>query len=186
MTKTWNSKRRRFLQTAVATGLAAGTVACSTEKSRFRFLTLKEAETAAAICDRLIPPDEFPGAAAAGAVDYIDLQLDGHLRKYRQAYRTGLAGVNAASQAKYGTRFATLQEERRSELLKLIEAGKASGAWTGQREFFALILAHTMQSYYGDPRHGGNREEVGYRSIGLPAVPVRGRSQHDLTAPRNS
>jgi gluconate 2-dehydrogenase gamma chain len=176
-------QRRRFLQAALAAG-AGGAISCSGEKSRWRSLRIAEAETAAAICDQLIPEDEFAGAAAGGAVDYLDRQLSGHLRKYRQLYRTGLAGVEDASREKYRTGFVLLAPAQRLQLLKLIEKGNAPApGWdaAAQRQFFAAILSHTMQSYYGDPRHGGNRDGVGYRSIGLTLTPVRGRSKHDVT-----
>ena len=182
--KPWNPKRRQFLQAAVAAGATAGTVSCSGEKSRWRFLRTAEAATAAALCEQLIPSDEFAGAAAAGAVDYIDRQLSGHLREYRQLYHTGLEGVDRSSLEKYGTRFKLLAPAQQVELMGLIEKGNApASGWSAasQRRFFAAILSHTMQSYYGDPRHGGNRDGVGYRSIGLAVTPVRGRSQHDLT-----
>src|ERR1035437_390757 len=179
--KPWNPKRRQFLQAAVAAGAAAGTVSCSREKSRWRFLRAAEAATAAAICEQLIPSDEFAGAGDAGAVDYIDRQLSGHLRESRQLYQTGLEGVDRSSLEKYGTRFRLLAPAQQVELMRLIERGSApESGWSAvsQRRFFAAILSHTMQSY---SRHGGNRDGVGYRSIGLAVTPVRGRSQHDLT-----
>ena len=37
------------------------------------------------------------------------------------------------------------------------------------KEFFDLILAHTMQGFYGDPRHGGNRDAVSCL-MGKPAT----------------
>ena len=70
-------------------------------------------------------------------------------------------------------RFAALSAQQQVELLKATEKVKDL--------FFALILAHTMQSCYGDPWHGGNRDGIGYRSLGIPLTPVRGRSKHDLT-----
>jgi gluconate 2-dehydrogenase gamma chain len=48
------------------------------------------------------------------------------------------------------------------------------------RHFFNLVVSHTMQSYYGSPRHGGNREYVSWRMLGVPPVPARGRQQHNL------
>ncbi len=51
------------------------------------------------------------------------------------------------------------------------------------KQFFDLILSHAMQGYYGDPRHGGNREAAGWRMLGIPATQVRGRDQYDLTKP---
>jgi gluconate 2-dehydrogenase gamma chain len=183
MARKWNPKRRRFLEAAAAGGLSAPVISCSGEKNPWRCLKVAEADTAAAFCDELIPPDVFAGAASAGAVEYIDRQLSGHLRQHRQAYRSGLAGVEQASMAKHGKKFSALTPEQRIDLMKLIEKGGAEAeSWKAadQREFFRLILAHTMQSYYGDPRHGGNRDEAGYRSIGVPATLVRGRSQHDI------
>ena len=39
----------------------------------------------------------------------------------------------------------------------------------------------TVEGGEGDPRRGGNRDGIGYRSLGIPLTPVRGRSKHDLT-----
>ena len=173
MSKVWNPKRRRFLEAAAGAGVAGPLISCSASNSPWRCLTVEEGETAGAICDRLIPADEFPGALWAGAVRYIDIQLCGHLRQHREAYRQGLAAVDQASRKQHGQAFAELSPQQQDQLLKAAEKAKDP--------FFSLILAHTMQSYYGDPRHGGNRDGIGYRSLGIPLTPVRGRSKHDLT-----
>ena len=34
--------------------------------------------------------------------------------------------------------------------------------------FFDLLLTHTRQGFYGDPRHGGNRDLVSWKMVGLP------------------
>ena len=184
MRKTWDPKRRRFLEAAAAAA-AVPAISCSRSSSSWRFFTDTEADTARAVCDCLIPPDEYPGAGWAGAVNFLDIQLTGHLRKHAPVYRAGLAAVDRAARARYGEAFSRLDTARQVEFLKAIEKGKAGGGWapTEQQQFFALILAHTMQSFYGDPRHGGNRDEVGYRMLGIPATPVRGRSKHDIQQP---
>lgn len=170
-----STRRRRFLGAAVAAGVAGSAVSCGCSKSPWRVLTLEEGETAAAVCERLIPSDEFPGAAWAGAVTFIDRQLDGFLRKYRKDYAKGLAAFDQAARERLGKPFAALPPAQQVEILKAAEKAKDP--------FFALILSHTMQSYYGDPRHGGNRDQVGYRALGIPATPVRGRSRHDIGNP---
>jgi gluconate 2-dehydrogenase gamma chain len=38
-----------------------------------------------------------------------------------------------------------------------------------------------MQGFYGDPRHGGNREYASWRMLGVPVAPIRGRQLYDLT-----
>lgn len=175
MPRKWNPRRRRFLEAAVTAAAAAPVISCSREKTPWRALTAAEAATLAAICDRIVPPDEDPGAAWAGAVQFIDLQLSGHLKKLKGLYRRAL-GLLAG--------FGDYPPARQVEILTQLEKGKAPGAgWQpGEaREFFNAVRAHTMQSFYGDPRHGGNRDMVGYRMLGIPVTPVRGREQHDLT-----
>lgn len=176
-------RRRRFLQIA-ASAASAAAVSCGGRGSPWRVLTAEEGETANAICDRIIPADHDPGAAAAGAVNYIDRQLDGSLRKYRRAYRDGLAGIDQASQAQFGKRFAALAPDQRDWLLAAIDACNApASAWKPAKAklFFDLIRDHTLQSFYGDPRHGGNREYASWLMLGVPPTPVRGRLQYDLT-----
>jgi gluconate 2-dehydrogenase gamma chain len=185
MRKTWDPQRRRFLAGAVGAATLPA-ISCSNAKSPWRCLTAAEGEALQAICECLIPTDEYPGAAWAGAVKYIDIQLYGHYRKHRSTYRSGLDALDRVSREKYGQPFPALDSARQVELLKAVERGQVpASAWkpANQQRFFGLVLTHTMQSYYGDPRHGGNREQIGYRMIGVSATPVRGRSRHDLTAP---
>jgi gluconate 2-dehydrogenase gamma chain len=49
-----------------------------------------------------------------------------------------------------------------------------------KRAFFELVREHTMEGYYGSPRHGGNRDAVSWRMLGLDEPPLRGRAQYDL------
>jgi len=175
----WNPGRRKLLTSAV---LAAPAISCSRQQSPWRYLSAAEGEIAGAVCECLIPTDEFPGAAWAGAVNFIDIQLCGYLRKHRGIYREGLHALEACSHQAHGRPFTQLGPEQQVELLRSVEKGTAPATvWKAarQKEFFKLILAHTQQSYYGDPRHGGNRDGVGYRSVGISATPVRGRAQND-------
>ena len=183
MARHWNPRRRRFLEMAAAAAAGGAMISCSGSRSPWRFLTPAEAEIAGAVCDRLIPNDEFQGALWAGAVRFIDLQLYGHFRQHRSLYRQGLQALDRVSREVYASPFATLPAPRQVELLKAVEAGTAAAPqWpaAAQSQFFRTILTHTMESYYGDPRHGGNRDGVGYRSIGLSTTPTRGRSRHDI------
>jgi gluconate 2-dehydrogenase gamma chain len=43
------------------------------------------------------------------------------------------------------------------------------------KPFFDMLVAHTMQGFYGDPRHGGNRERASWKMLGVASPPVRGR-----------
>lgn len=162
-------KRRQFLEIGLTVTSSGALVSCgrSGGKVYWRFFTAQEARTVDAICEQIIPADAHPGASQAGVVRFIDLQLSKHYRRYRDAYRKGIAGVEAASRGRFGRPFTELPIEQQTEVLTQIEEKDP--------EFFALIRAHTMQGFYGDPRHGGNRGEASWRMLGLPDPPVRGR-----------
>jgi gluconate 2-dehydrogenase gamma chain len=179
-----NLRRRRFLQLG-ATAAAAGTaVSCNHERSPWRFLTVEEACTLEAVCERIVPADQDPGARAAGVVTFIDRQLVGFHKPFQPDYRRGLSGVDQSSAALFGARFADLAADRQTAVLTAMEKNKAPGEiWkqTPARGFFDTVLAHTMQGFYGDPRHGGNRDYASWRMLGIPHPPVRGRAHYDFT-----
>jgi gluconate 2-dehydrogenase gamma chain len=162
-------KRRRFLGAGLSATAAGVLASCGRTGGgpHWRFFTAAEASAVDAICERIIPADKDPGARQAGVVNFIDLQLTKHHRRYQGAYRKGIAGVDAVSRKRFGKPFAELPSERQIEVLTDVENNDA--------EFFGLIRTHTMQGFYGDPRHGGNRGAVSWKMLGLPFPPVRGR-----------
>ena len=169
--------RRGFLKTG-ATAAAATVVACGKPASRWRTLTEDEARTLAAACDQIVPPDQDPGAAEAGAVEFVDRQLATRRKKDLPLWRAGLRGLDATSRRLHGRAFAELPLDAQTALLREVErgAGEASD-WGGvdPAEFFGRLRAFTMMSFYGDPRHGGNKDRVSWKMLGVPDPPVRGR-----------
>lgn len=155
--------RRRFLKASLAAGAS---VSCTPRKGAGQFFTDGEARLVAAVADCIIPPDQDPGASAAGVVDYIDRQLTRRFKEHQEVYRRGLAVLEER-------RFLDLGAEQQVALLAEFEKGP-------QRAFFDLILNHTMQGYYGSPRHGGNRDAVSWRMLGVPDPPLRGRHHIDF------
>ena len=184
MRPVYKFSRRKFLEAATAAAATIGTCAgCAGPRTPWRFLTVDEARTLAAICDQIIPPDEDPGAAWAGVVSYVDRQLCGALRHLRNLYRQGLLAVDGSSRTLYGVDFADLSAAKQIELLTLLESGRAPGqAWKeiSSAEFFGHLVDHTMQGFYGDPRHGGNREAASWKMLGLPYPPIRGRFHENV------
>jgi gluconate 2-dehydrogenase gamma chain len=163
--------------TAVATA-AGPLVSCTGTGTPWRCLSEDEGRTLAAICERIIPADQDPGAAWAGVVTFIDRQLAGPYRRFRKTYRWGLAGTNATSLATFGKPFTAVTPEQQDAVLQSMEKGQARGeGWqqVSAKSFFDLVVSHTMQGFYGDPRHGGNRERVSWKMLRLPYPPVRGR-----------
>ena len=105
-------------------------------------------------------------------MNFIDRQLTGPYRRQQARYRGGLAEIDQASIGKFGKAFAALQPEQQTALLESL-TGSA-------KRFFSTVIAHTMEGYYGAPRHGGNRDAVSWRMLGLDEPPLRGRAQYDL------
>jgi len=168
------SLRRRSLLGAGLVAAAGTAISCTAGRnaSPWRFFTAAEARTLEAICAQLIPADRDPGAKEAGVVNYIDLQLSLRFGKHRLAYRQGLAAVDAASLARFGNPFVSLAPERQIEVLAAVERDS--------KAFFDLLLAHTRQGFYGDPRHGGNRNMASWKMLGLPYPQVRGREHYGV------
>ncbi len=170
--------RREFIKTAAAAAVVAGGTACSSNRSPWRFLRVEEARTLAAVCDCIIPADADPGAEWAQAVNYIDIQLCGYFRQFRNPYRDGIKSLESTARQQYGKTFSDLVTGEQTAILAHFEKGSAPKevlSTEEQKAFFELVLAHTMQGYYGDPRHGGNRDRVSWKMVGLSYPQVRGR-----------
>lgn len=136
----------------------------SAAASAHSFFTPEEAGITGAICQQIVPPDEYPGAKESGAVEFIDGILSGPMgRFYRPSYRNGLAKIENVSHERHGKGFAALPWGDQTRILHDVESGAAAGA-DGKR-FFTLIVQHTMEGYYGDPGDGGNRGGASWRMI---------------------
>ncbi|HUO30710.1 MAG TPA: gluconate 2-dehydrogenase subunit 3 family protein [Bryobacteraceae bacterium] len=150
--------RRKF----IAAGLAGTAAGCAHGKSPWRFLSVAEARTLQAACAQIVPEDRDAGAVRADVVAFIDRQLSGFYKPLRKTYRQGIAAI--------GYDFASLPFAAQLAKLREIEKNPET------KPFFDLLVAHTMQGFYGDPRHGGNRERVSWKMLGVAAPPVRGRA----------
>jgi gluconate 2-dehydrogenase gamma chain len=150
----------------------------------WRFFKTDEAATLDAICERIIPADQDPGASAAGVVNFIDTQMSGPFRRFQKTYRHGVIAVNQLSLRQFQKRFVELAPERQDAVLSAMEHNKVPpDVWDSAqaRLFFDMVINHTLQGFYGDPRYGGNREAVSWAMLGVPLIPIRGRQQYDLT-----
>ena len=175
--------RRRFLRAAATAAAACSIPSCARVGGPPVFLSESEARTLDAVCERLIPQDQDPGASKTGVVRFIDLQLAGHNRMYQDLYRRGIRALDATARGLHGKPFADLDPERQDALLVLVEEGEASAAaWQGvsQKEFFSAVLDHAMQGFYGDPRHGGNAGAASWKMLGISYPPVRGRDGYEF------
>ena len=174
--------RRDFIKTA---GLAFGSVllfpSCLKQKGIYRFFTDEEATCVMAVCEQIIPNDESPGATDAGVINYIDRQLSGVFHYDQETYRNGVQNLQGYCKEKFGKMFETLSFSEQEGVLKLIEANQLKeNEWPGAKpaDFFNLVLAHTMQGFYGSPIHGGNKDYMSFEMLRIDYPLVIGQNRY--------
>jgi gluconate 2-dehydrogenase gamma chain len=147
----------------------------------YRFFSEAEASLLVDICEQIIPGDDAPGATQTGAVRYIDRQLCGPLSGHRRTYRSGLESFRLTCLRSYKAPFGTLAPAEKIGALEALESGRVPADLWGEPSasaFFGAVLAHTMQSFYGSPRHGGNLGYASYRMLGLDYPQVVGQNRY--------
>lgn len=161
-------------------GISAACSHSALQPSSLRFLTAGEAATLEAWAETLIPADQSAGAKEASVVLYIDRQLTRKYKKLQPDYRQALAAIDRAAQQLRTEPFAQLEADDRTTLLINLETGKADKAIfsDGGKAAFEMVLAHTLQGFYGNPRHGGNKDYASWRMVGVPPMQVRGRQHY--------
>ena len=164
--------------------------------SGWTWFTEAEAAFVSAAVGRLIPADDLgPGAVEAGVPVFIDRQLAGPYgrgeRWYMQGpwgpgvatqgwqtrltpagmYRAAIKAIDAAvaREGKAAT-FARLAAADQDTYLKALESGDAKLDGVEAKDFFKQLLQNTLEGFWSDPIHGGNRDMVGWKLIGFPGA----------------
>lgn len=162
--------RRSFIKSAAGSTVALASLqvfgTSADHAAGCKFLNAGQAAIVKAITLQIVPHDDSPGAEQAGVLFYIDGLLSGRFgRFYAERYESGFRLVDELSQKQFHHGFVALTFDQQLSILQALESGTGAGA-EGQR-FFALILQHTMEGYYGDPEHGGNRGNESWKMIGF-------------------
>lgn len=110
---------------------------------------------------RIIPADRDSGALEAGVIDYIERALSDYARRSLPLYREGVRELDGLAREKFSAEsFLSLPPADQDQVLAALEQRKSL--------FFEILLQHTMEGFYGDPRHGGNKDRAGWKLIGFP------------------
>ena len=147
----------------------------------WRFFTPDEAALVEAVAEQIVPADQDAGATDAGVVFFIDRQLAGPYQRFQEKYRQGLRCLTFTSLQMFSKPFEALAWDDQTQLLKTMEAGRApQEPWDdpSAKEFFDLLRDHSLQGFYGSPRHGGNRGYVSYKMLGLEYPRVLGQNRY--------
>jgi len=129
------------------------------QSKQFRYLDAASAAEINAIACRIIPDDDTPGADRAGVIYFIDGALAGHDEDRRELYKRGLAEMQAKRAQMFpgSTSIAGLTKDQQIQLLRASE----------QTEFFLAVRYHTILGFFGHPMYGGNRDQVGWKFLGI-------------------
>jgi gluconate 2-dehydrogenase gamma chain len=113
--------------------------------------------------------------------NFIDKQLDTYYRKHQSEYREGLAALHETVIRIKSKKFEELPFGDQTALLEKMEAGEFPGDYWKDHSaanFFDMVRQHSLQGYYGSPAHGGNRDYVSYRMMGLDYPNVIGQNRY--------
>ncbi len=131
------------------------------QKGPSPIFTSQERATIEAATARIIPTDRDPGALEAGIINYIENTLSSYDAQAYRLYLDGIKELDKLAQLQFGADlFCSLQPGQQDQVLSSLEA-KGS-------PFFAKLVEDTMEGFYGDPRHGGNKNRVGWTILGFP------------------
>lgn len=148
--------RRSFVAASATAALGA---------PKYSVLTAAEADIVIALTEAIIPADKDPGAKETGVVHFIDKQLAGPHKRFRARYRAELPKLDAACIQATGKSLTQLKLPDRTRFLERVDNGELPGA-----SFFQLVIDHTMQGFYGSPKHGGNRDAASWKMMGIEKV----------------
>jgi gluconate 2-dehydrogenase gamma chain len=126
------------------------------------FFSRDQGAEIAAVCEQIIPSDDTPGAREAGAVYFIDFALSRYEPENQALYAEGLRQLAEAAKKRGAERFSALSPADQTAALTELE----------KTEFFGTVRRHTILGFLGDPRHKGNRNEVGWKHIGFEVQPM--------------
>ena len=165
-TPSWNDKTRAVVDERLAI-----------DPDVPKFLDERQWETLRALCNRIVPqpadrPRPVPVAAMVDqklAADARDGYRDARLPPLREAWRRGLAALDAEALARWRTAFHALAPAEQDQLLRAVQGGQvASDAWGDMPAalFFSKRALHDIVSaYYAHPTAWN---EIGF---GGPASP---------------
>ena len=173
--------RREFIKTA---GLLSGSLllmpGCIPIQGKYRVLTYEEANCLVALCERIIPADDDPGATAAGVIYYIDKQLYLRFPEKKELFREGIESLQTWCRTKYNGNFEELNVEMQNKILQAIEKDEIPQnlRTTPSKKFFYMLIDWTMQGFYSSPRHGGNKDYMSFKMLKLDYPLLIGQNRY--------
>ncbi len=124
--------------------------------------------TLRAAMDRIIPPDDFPGAWDAGSGDFLAGMFQKELRAVVPTYGDGLDALEAEAQTLHQRTFHEIGTAEQDAILQAVSEGRTHAHWnTPPIAFFRMLTHHVNEGYYSDPGNGGNRGGIAWKMTGF-------------------
>jgi gluconate 2-dehydrogenase gamma chain len=166
------------------------------EPGPYQYFSAAEVAFVDAAVSRLIPKDDLgPGAREAGVTVFLDRQLAGpygHAAQWymqgpwkkgektqgyqsrftpAELYRAAIKDIEAHCKDKFsGKVFSQLSDDQQDQILHGLEKGDIKLKNADAKTFFEMFLQNTVEGFFSDPIHGGNRDMVGWKLIGFPGA----------------
>src|SRR6478672_11696583 len=108
----------------LAGGAAASAVlmsGCFSARTHWQVLRESDVRTLTALCDQIIPADDWPSASQAGVITFVDQQLLGPYRRHRKAYRQGIEQTEKLAHSRFGVELAHASQLQQFEIASLLE-----------------------------------------------------------------
>ncbi|MFP5393152.1 MAG: gluconate 2-dehydrogenase subunit 3 family protein [Gammaproteobacteria bacterium] len=148
-----NARRTALLRLGALCGLTlAGDIPAALAAARrtpaAALLTADELTLTGVLAELIIPRTDTPGALGVGAHRTIDHLLNAcTLPPAQQAFKAGLAGIDAVAREQTGKGFTHLPQTRQVALLHALDEGGAPFSPQDQ-QFFRQLKSYTVFAYY--------------------------------------
>jgi hypothetical protein len=140
-------------------------------------LSAAEYAALAALCERIYPRDDTPGAADLRIPQFIDRSLASTpLPVWADGFLTGLARLDLGSFRRFGRPFLEASVADQETLI----AQWASETEGDNPQFVRNVVVATLEGALGDPTYGGNADSRGWKAFGFrpdPFSPSLARSR---------
>ena len=168
----WGCKKWQSKQAGIVAPVS--TAASVLPRPSTAVFSVNEWRVLEAITSRILPSEDGPGASEAGVTNYIDRQMQTRLlRPSLPLLRKGLELLDRWSLRLHSAVFVDLKTEEQDSILNELAAEAIPVRGFPQRAFFQFVQNLTLEGFFGDPVHGGNRDQIGWRTIGFSEPSLR-------------
>lgn len=121
-----------------------------------------------AVADHLLPEDDLgPGVKAAGMETYLEKTLaDPRMKAIKSLVTRGAVFVGRASRKEHNKAFWELDFKAKENMIARLARNEMRPNGFTPNAFIRVMLALSLECFLGDPRHGGNRDEIGWKFMG--------------------